>query len=911
MPRMSTSPFDVSVRPLPEWGPYSKRLAGVSHIPDRRLGARLDVSVFPAFYRGAVRVPDARWESGWHPWEASSDLRYVAFRHELEWKDRVYADVSYSAVNEKTRLIRCECVNATDAPQSLAVHLLAGLAFPEVRPGSDEVLDEVTPHLPEKHVFVRAADYDTLEFATPRPTDTLAYDANRRGEIRGQGFTGGSGIGQGFAAEAGDRVQFRFDVEGDFANARLLVRMRGRTTLAVEGIASGRIRSESEEFTLRGLKVGPLPAGTHRLSLEGTGAGPAEIDSVILVEAGEADRTRFSRRALSDRPAIERGNKGRSLELHYPELDAVDPELRYCIGWDSGPSVVREFLTDHLDELLRRAAHDHVRSVITDRWRGETDGAHYTNVFIRPIVLPPRSRGTVWLWASAGHRGQAREAARSLSAAGPAAREELVAASRNRRVRRGGILGQEVMAATTLTNLVFPVRCRGRNLIHNTPGRWWNSLYTWDSGFVGLGLLELDVERSLDSLIQYLTHPEDPHRAFVHHGTPVPVQIYLFQELWNRSVDRSKLAPLYESLRRYHGFLAGRVGSSTTDRFDSHLLATWDYFYNSGGWDDYPPQVHVHRNRLQATVAPASNTAHAVRAAKILRAAAGELGYDDDIPQYDEDIERFSAALQEHAYDPASGYFSYVLHDDSGRPVAPLRHESGTNYNMGLDGAYGLVAGICTTQQTERLLSFLTDEKRLWTDIGLSTVDRSAPYYRMDGYWNGAVWFPHQWFFFKTCLDLGRPDIARKIALTALEVWETEVERSYNCYEHFIIETRRGAGWHQFSGLSTPVLLWHGAYREAGRLTFGFDVWLTSGVEHSGGGCTASLQTLGSSSGGPVTGLYRGTPDAEYHVTFDGAAVPTRIDPDGVVSFNLPRKRAGTLAISRLTSLRRDSMTRA
>ena len=31
----------------------------------------------------------------------------------------------------------------------------------------------------------------------------------------------------------------------------------------------------------------------------------------------------------------------------------------------------------------------------------------------------------------------------------------------------------------------------------------------------------------------------------------------------------------------------------------SSLLKTWDYFYNSGGWDDYPPQVHVHRQGLK------------------------------------------------------------------------------------------------------------------------------------------------------------------------------------------------------------------------------------------------------------------------------------------------------------------------
>jgi hypothetical protein len=102
-------------------------------------------------------------------------------------------------------------------------------------------------------------------------------------------------------------------------------------------------------------------------------------------------------------------------------------------------------------------------------------------------------------------------------------------------------------------------------------------------------------------------------------------------------------------------------------------------------------------------------------------------------------------------------------------------------------------------------------------------VDQSAPYYRRDGYWNGSVWMPHQWFFWKSLLDLGRADDAWRIASTALDLWTTEVSRTYNCFEHFLIETGRGAGWHCFSGLSTPVLAWFRAYFTLGSLQTGFD----------------------------------------------------------------------------------------
>jgi hypothetical protein len=50
---------------------------------------------------------------------------------------------------------------------------------------------------------------------------------------------------------------------------------------------------------------------------------------------------------------------------------------------------------------------------------------------------------------------------------------------------------QERMAATVLTNVVYPVYTRRSFIRHYTPGKWWDCLYTWDSGFIGLGLLEM------------------------------------------------------------------------------------------------------------------------------------------------------------------------------------------------------------------------------------------------------------------------------------------------------------------------------------------------------------------------------------------------------------------------------------
>ena len=105
------------------------------------------------------------------------------------------------------------------------------------------------------------------------------------------------------------------------------------------------------------------------------------------------------------------------------------------------------------------------------------------------------------------------------------------------------------------------------------------------------------------------------------------MQIYLLIELWNRTQSQPLLEYFYPRLLQMHRFLAGRRGSSTTRRHKDHLICTWDYWYNSGGWDDYSPQVYVREKKLSATISPVISTAHVIRCAKLLRLAASALGH--------------------------------------------------------------------------------------------------------------------------------------------------------------------------------------------------------------------------------------------------------------------------------------------
>lgn len=326
-------------------------------------------------------------------------------------------------------------------------------------------------------------------------------------------------------------------------------------------------------------------------------------------------------------------------------------------------------------------------------------------------------------------------------------------------------------------------------------------------------------------------------------------------------------------------------------------MRTWDYFYNSGGWGDYPPQVHVHKQKLEASVTPVINTAQAILTAKILRMAARALGEPEK--EYDDDIAMFSHALHTYAWDESSGYFGYVCHDDNGRAAGIMRHESGANYDMGLDGAYPLVAGICTQEQEERFVGFLMANERMWCRCGVATVDQSAPYYQVDGYWNGAVWMPHQWMFWRALLDLGRADEAHRIAETALGVWKAEVETSYNCFEHFIVQSGRGAGWHQFGGLSSPVLCWYGAYHRPGRLTTGLHAWVESAEFGAGNRSLVARVSFHDQPRHTPLVITTMAPGSAYTATWNGRSVPYHERYAGVLEITLPSGQgSGTLLIA-------------
>ncbi len=773
---------------LPAWGPYAKDYFGVSHLADRQAGVLFNICAVPGRFRGEFFAPSTIRPSGWLPWDASAGLSRYSYRQQIVWKDEVYAQIHFEPSDEGVRM-KAELVNRSDREECLCLHLCLRLNGP-ILPGSRESVRMMRPVLPEGACWVSGQEYEAISMVSKTPYQGLNWDAKLSGETAGHGFCDGVGLGDGFGRHPEDAV--RYHVPENRPELRIRCRSTGTRAgeIAVEHNGGTTLLSVAPgAFSLAALR---LPEGTREITLRCTNGEPLEIDGLAF---GARDLS-FEAIDPYSRPQLEKGDD--ALRLTYGGHC-------YSLSWSEPGVWVREVLADDVEQGVLRTLHDHVEDVVDAGGRG-----HMTDLLFAPLNVAPGGVRTLIFDIAQGESAQPNPGRKSpaRSHPPPAACPEAVR------------FGRERLNAALLTNVVFPIRNQGRWIRHFTPGRWWDSLYTWDSGCIGLGLCTVDLQLAADNLLAYLADPENKQIAFVHHGSMVPTQFFVAWELWNRTQDRALLRTLWPRLQKYYRYFIGEAPGSTMSPFESGLLMPWDYFYNSGGWDDYPVQQFLQEcPGRRRRVSPCITNAMAIRCAKMMAAFAELLG--ESAAPFTRYADRLTQALQAHAWDDEAGVFSYVEHNDEGRPSGVVRNEDQVNYNHGLDGLSPLLADAVTGSQADRLMDMLMDSEHFLTPMGFSAVDMNAPYYSVKGYWNGSVWMPYQWFFWKALLDYGRASQARRLAWDVLQHYGEETGRRYACWEHFVIESGRGAGWHHFSGLSSVLLNLFDSYCRPGTVTAG------------------------------------------------------------------------------------------
>lgn len=785
------------VTTLGEWGPYGKQYAGISHIGDLSSGMRFDFCVVPGFYRRTYMIPSLIYESGCYPWKVNADMTKITYRYELEWKDRVYVDATYYVADSSHVLLGLRCVNHTELPQNLSLQGVSSMHYAEDAPS--KTVSGASFCLP-------ARDYVSYEPAQKLYNYHLVYDGWLRGEKRTADSLFGGVIET--SGQAGDCLEYELPAGDHSLNLYACIEKNCKVRVSFNG-------SEIEMLGTGEYSMYPIGTYSGKLVVQTLSEGKARLDSFL-----EGDSLSVLPKQRHFRPEQTGGTDEYILKYE----DAPD---FYGFAWNFPVSEIRLFDNSDLDVFMKKAVHQHPPKY----FRGDRNG-FFTSAFLRPVFLQPQSDTTIWCMLSKGkkedveavlasfHSRENDEVARCLAVVKDEPVDDVLPEAKKYEQP------YQLFKAILRTNVVYPVYTQNQYIRHFTPGKIWNSLYTWDLGFISWAFAVLDSPKAFETIRAYTTE-ESSQSAFIHHGTPLPTQFFAFEQFCSESWDDEAIRFLYPRLKRYYDFVVGKDPTSTC-MMHSGFVRTWDYWYSTGGWDDYPAQHYLRQNKqLYPSVAPMVSSAYYIRAAKILRMIAKHYGWKKDERQYDRDIQMMSSPILQYGWDDECGYFAYVTHDASGKPDGFLKAPDGSNYNKGLDGIAPYAASICNERQRDRMDENMFTQGRLWSPYGMAVVDQSASYYSDDGYSVGASWTPHQLVFWKTMLDYNKPERALQIARAVMDVWALESDATYGSYENIRISTGRASGWNSFSGLSSPVVNWYKSYFCKGTISTGFDAVVT------------------------------------------------------------------------------------
>ena len=834
------------------WGPFSKKYAGLSNIAEHEkyTGIRFDLNVTPAISAFDIKVPNVTLPSAYHPWLCNEDYSFYSYRHDLQWKDKVIADVSYTKLSDNCLLVRTEIVNNTDIIKNCVVNYFSSIEYPQ------DLYTEV--NLPSNCVYWDATDYSEYTYAIPRPWDQQNADGRKKGLFLDKTFVSGKGLGdraekwhmphrviEPFGATKGDKVKYTINIDSDFDNAVLAIRYRTSDIYYEQGkqvgvhyinsirTATFTLGDKTIEFApcdapeIKYVSLGKIEKGLLELEFIGLGSGAAEFDFMAITEENDKDNIIVYTEGVNFTPEIDNAkcDKGYLTTLKYEKIDG---EYKLRVFDDN--TRFREIETGALEDCMtaRLSNADETFDDVTESFTGafnrkHSDEGFFHNAISHTIFIQAGETKVQYAVISKGKTEYLTEAEYEeiyLKAKATAIDIKLNPSGEKYK------LSNQILAATLMTNVVYPIYKHGDYIIHHTPGKRWDCLYTWDSGFIGLGMNEIAPKFAEYIIDTYLSEEDNPDYAFLHHGSPVPVQIYQLYEMIQKSDNKEHLLSYYARARLYYRFLAGKIRGSTTAKFKSGILTTYDYFYSTSGMDDYPAQVAMMKQSLRDKASPVITTSQVIRFGKILAILADKLGKTDDIAEYTADAEKLTASLNKYSWDDESGYYSYVLHDENYEPIEIFRTKDGENLNKGLDGIYPIIAGACDENQKEKIIGHLTNEKEMHSPFGISAVDMTAGYYMVNGYWNGNIWFPHQWFIWKSMLDCGESEIAKDIAHMALNIWKREVDDTYYTFEMVNTVTGCGGWFHNFGGLSTPINMWAKAYYSPSTVNVGFDTYL-------------------------------------------------------------------------------------
>ena len=531
---------------MPLWGPYSKKYMGISRIMEESsiAGSRFDLVVYPTYANSAVPVPNVTVPSAYHPWECNTEGPFFRYRYELQWKDQLYADVDLFEIDDETWGVRVNYHNNTDRVQNCLLNLFAAIEYPQ------SMICEA--ELPEKREFWKALDYQEFSFAASRPWDNLCFDGMRKGEQFRPDFTGGMALAETFYAamyrkvklfggNAGDRLLYSRTLKNSYHNAVLTIRYSTYQTdedVVFDSNYGAICFKACRTAETVSVPLSCLEKGEFRLEMSsrGTEGNGVMFDCLCITEATEQDQVRFKMQKRNMVPSITFEGEKVRYEYHYGEkpifLRILNKRVRrrkLCSGCLEDALITRLTNPDETYDNLTRSFTGAFMEKHSD------EGFYHTNV-VEAIFLPRQSSSVQYAYVSTKDLNLTKK---ELEDTWKIKSETAEGGSLNPEGEKYEFSARLIKTAL-FSNVVYPIYRHGENIVHYTPGKRWDSLYTWDSGFIGLGLLEYSKEKAEYVLDTYLSEEDNRDFAFLALGSLVPAQFYLWNELMLRSTGQER-----------------------------------------------------------------------------------------------------------------------------------------------------------------------------------------------------------------------------------------------------------------------------------------------------------------------------------------------------------------------------------
>ncbi|WP_029214410.1 amylo-alpha-1,6-glucosidase, partial [Kallotenue papyrolyticum] len=240
--------------------------------------------------------------------------------------------------------------------------------------------------------------------------------------------------------------------------------------------------------------------------------------------------------------------------------------------------------------------------------------------------------------------------------------------------------------------------------------------------------------------------------------TKPPVLAWAAMKIFERHADIQFLREIYEPLVRCNSWWFGLNDD------DNDGIVHYCHPFSSG-LDDSPLWDYG-----MPVEAPDLNTYLQVQM-RALSTMARLLGYQDEAEMWQRKARALTRRMIEHFWDERAGLFQFQVDH---RPIAVR-----TPFSL-----LPLWTGQLPEAITQRLIAQL-QSPAFWGPYPLATVARDDPHYDANQMWRGPVWINVNYIFIEALKQVGRPDLARRLAEATLQL----VLGQPDIYEYYHPET--------------------------------------------------------------------------------------------------------------------------